>query len=66
MYKVMVMKQCGCFTREGISSEYSYDVKKDALEKALKLLEVMNEEFCGKHRFRIVEDGDNLIIVEGK
>jgi hypothetical protein len=60
------MKQCGCFTRRGIPNEYPYKTKKEALEKALKLLEEMNEEFCGKHRFKIVEDGDNFNIVEGK
>ena len=64
MYTVTVEKRCGCFTRSGLESEVNIESKEEALAKAKEMIGHMNETFCKKHTFEIVEEGMNLKIVE--
>jgi hypothetical protein len=62
MYKVTMEKQCGCFKRSGEAAEKIFENKDDALIEATAWAERMNEEFCQKHAFSIVENGDDLVV----
>jgi hypothetical protein len=40
----------------------AFDNKDDALVEAQDWAEEMNETFCRKHRFAVVEEGNDLLI----
>ena len=65
MFQVNIPQQCGCFRRSGKESSLSFESKDDALMHAQELVETMNNEFCQKHSFRVVEDGSQFIILMG-
>jgi hypothetical protein len=62
MFNVRLEKECGCFKRSGMESVKTYENKDDALIEAKEWAEEMNETFCQKHNFSIVEEGNDLII----
>jgi len=64
MYKVEVVKRCGCFTKSNLPYEYKFDSFGDASQKARELVEKFNKEFCGKHQFKIEEDATSFKIIE--
>ena len=64
MVKVTIEKRCGCFTREGMSGVYEFETKSDADKKVTELLELMNNKFCGKHKFKKLEQANEIVIVE--
>lgn len=63
MFQVNVPQQCGCFRRSGKEDSISFDNKDDALMHATELAHTMNNEFCKKHNFNVVEDGNQFIIL---
>ena len=65
MYQVNVPQQCGCFRRSGKEASVSFDNKDDALLHATEMAETMNNDFCQKHNFNVVEDGNHLVILMG-
>lgn len=62
MSTIIVEKECGCFKREGYQNNIVCESKEEALTKALEMTEDMNETFCKKHCFSVVEDGENIVI----
>ncbi len=64
MVTLEVEKRCGCFTREKLHSGLSFKTKKEAIKKADEMLDVMNKKFCGKHKFKIIEEDKTIRIVE--
>ena len=62
MYSINVEKECGCFKRSPFDNNRSFDNKDDALIEAKKMENHMNEEFCGKHKFELIENGNNFVI----
>lgn len=62
MYNVKIEKECGCFKRSGMESVKTFDNKDDALIEAQEWASEMNETFCQKHNFSIVEEENDLII----
>lgn len=66
MYKINVDKECGCFKRSDLDNNVSFESKDDALMNATKMVSHMNEEFCGKHEFSLVENGDTFQISLGQ
>lgn len=62
MFKVTVPQQCGCFRRSGKEDLTVFDNKDDALMHATNMSEYMNREFCKKHKFNVVENGDTFLI----
>jgi hypothetical protein len=62
MITVKMEKQCGCFKRSDFQEEQTFETKEEALKEALEMCEDMNETFCQKHNFSVVEDGDILMI----
>jgi hypothetical protein len=64
VYRVEVVKQCGCFTKSGLSSEYSYDSLAEASKKAEELAKQFNDDFCGKHKFKVENAGNTIKVIE--
>jgi len=62
MFNVRMEKECGCFKRSGMPSIKAFDNKDDALTEAGEWAGEMNDTFCRKHRFSVVEEGNDLII----
>ena len=62
MFNVNMEKECGCFKRSGMESIKTFDNKDDAMIEAAQWAEEMNETFCQKHNFSIIEEGNDLII----
>jgi hypothetical protein len=62
MFNVKMEKECGCFKRSGMESVKTFENKDDAMIEAAQWAEEMNETFCQKHNFSIIEEGNDLII----
>lgn len=62
MSKIIVEKECGCFKRSDFENHKEYESKEQALTEALAMAEDMNETFCQKHNFQVVEQGDDVVI----
>ncbi len=62
MSKVIFEKECGCFKRSEHENHKEYSSKEEALTKALELAEEMNEVFCKKHCFSVVEEGNDIVV----
>ncbi|DAB37383.1 MAG: hypothetical protein A2552_01105 [Sulfuricurvum sp. RIFOXYD2_FULL_44_160] len=62
MFNVKMEKECGCFKRSGMESIKTFENKDDAMIEAAQWAEEMNETFCQKHNFTIIEEGNDLII----
>jgi len=65
MFEVNVAQQCGCFRRSGQAATVSFDNKDDALIHAQEMVSTMNDEYCQKHNFNVVENGNQFVIVMG-
>ncbi len=62
MNKVIVEKECSCFKKSDLQNNMEFDSKNEALIKALRMKDKMNQEFCRKHDFLMHEkDGDFII-----
>ena len=62
MIHVRIEKECGCFKRSGMPSVKTFETKEAALAEAEAWAEEMNETFCRKHNFTVVEEGNDLLI----
>ncbi len=62
MYKIMLDKECGCFRRSDMQNNITLDSKDEALEKALEMVNSMNNDFCNKHKFSLEEAGQTFLI----
>lgn len=62
MYRIVVERECGCFKRSEIENNITVDSKDDALMKSLEIKDIMNEKFCGKHKFNVREEENTFVI----
>jgi len=62
MYTVHIEKECGCFKKSGLPREMEFDERQDAIQKARTLECRMNQEFCSKHYFDAIDEGDRIVI----
>ncbi len=62
MFNIKVEKECGCFKKSSIQNNQRVDNKDDALFKAQNMAKEMNETFCQKHNFKVVESDNDFII----
>lgn len=62
MYKIIVDRECGCFKRSDMQNNIKVASKDEALEKALEMVNTMNNDFCAKHSFILEEAGDTFLI----
>lgn len=63
MFQVSIPQQCGCLRRSGKETTLSFENKDDALMHAQELAREMNNEFCKKHNFSVLEEGSDFMIV---
>jgi len=63
MYNVIMEKECGCFKRSDFQSMKSFESKDNALIYAQELCEDMNETFCQKHRFNVIETSETEMMI---
>ncbi len=66
MYTINVDKECGCFKKSEYSNNMTFESNDDALLQANLMKNHMNSEFCGKHGFELVENGDIFQISMGQ
>lgn len=62
MFKIIVEKECSCFKKSNLENRVEFQSKDSALMEAMRMATQMNDEFCGKHEFQAVEDGDVMTI----
>ena len=62
MFKVYVNKECGCFKKSDFTNNMTFESKDDALLQATEMAKDMNETFCQKHEFRVLEGNDEFMI----
>ena len=62
MFKIIVEKECGCFKKSGLKNRIEVISKDDALLKSIEMKNHMNDEFCGKHDFKVQEVGNDFVI----
>lgn len=62
MHKIIIEKECGCFRRSDLVNNQEITSKDEALSTAISMKNQMNDEFCGKHDFDLVEDQNNFVI----
>lgn len=62
MYTVTVPQQCGCFKRSDFQASQNFDDKDQALLEASEMAKAMNDTFCKKHAFTVVEENNNFVI----
>jgi len=62
MFHVEIKNSCSCLIKRGLTEIQSFDTKEDAEEEANKLLELMNNEFCKKHRFELKNEFGSFTI----
>ncbi len=62
MFTVKVSKECGCFKKSDFENNAEYVDKDEALMQAQKMTKIMNDDFCQKHNFTLIEDGSSFTI----
>jgi len=62
MFKIIVEQECGCFKKSNLENGISIDSKDGALLKSLEMRDTMNDDFCGKHTFKVQEVANNFVI----
>ena len=62
MFKITVDKECGCFKKSDFENNRTFSSKDDALIEAQNMVNVMNNDFCGKHDFTLREEDTNFSI----
>ncbi|MFA6137370.1 MAG: hypothetical protein WC667_04715 [Sulfurimonas sp.] len=62
MFKVVIEKECGCFKKSDLENNLEIASKDEALMKSIEMRDYMNDEFCGKHEFKVQETGNNFVI----
>ena len=61
-YHVVMEKLCGCAKKANLSAIESFTCKEDAQEFAYELADKLNNSYCGKHGFDVVEVDENFVI----
>ncbi|MEA1879835.1 MAG: hypothetical protein U9N11_04260 [Campylobacterota bacterium] len=63
MYTVYMEKECACFSKSEYTNNNTFEKQQDAYAYVNALVELMNEEFCGKHTFYSQRaEGDNFVV----
>ena len=62
MYQITVERECGCFKRSDLQNNISVDNKDEAMMQSLEMVKRMNDDFCGKHGFKLIEADQQFVI----
>ena len=65
-HHVVVEKMCACAKRKEMPQIKTFDDKESALMVARAWAQELNETFCGKHGFDVVEVDDHYVISVGE
>jgi len=61
-HHIVLEKLCTCAKKANIEQIRSFESKIEAEEHAYEWADSLNNSFCGKHGFDIVEVDDNFVI----
>lgn len=61
-HHVVLEKLCLCARKQKTEQIRTFDTKEEAEEHAYEWADALNNNFCGKHGFDIVEVDDNFVI----
>ena len=62
MHKIMVERECGCFKRSQLENNIVMENKDEAMIQSLEMVSKMNNDFCGKHQFKLIEADNDFVI----
>jgi len=62
MAKINVELECGCFKKSDYENGREFASKEEALQEAKLMESYMNQNFCQKHIFSVVEKGEDIHI----
>lgn len=63
MYMVQMEEECECFKKSDYTNNNSFKTQQEAYQYSNILVELMNEEFCGKHTFYSQRaEGNNFVV----
>ena len=62
MAKVNMEFECKCFKASKYENGVEYASLEEARKKAGEMVADMNENFCGKHKFGVKDDGEDVMI----
>jgi HSP20 family molecular chaperone IbpA len=62
MHHVVIEKLCNCAKKRNTEQVRSFDTKQEAEEHAYEWADTLNNSFCGKHGFDVIEVDDNYVI----
>ena len=60
-HHVVIEKLCACAKKNSLERIYSFDTKEEAQEYAYQWADKLNNSYCGKHGFDVVEVGDDAL-----
>jgi len=63
MYTVQMEEECSCFKKSEYSKSNEFKTQQEAYTYSNVLAELMNEEFCGRHRFYAQPADDNSFVI---
>jgi len=61
-YHIVIEKLCKCALKRGTEQIRSFDTKEEAQEHAYEWADSLNNSFCSKHGFDVVEVDENFVI----
>jgi hypothetical protein len=61
-YHVVLEKLCGCAKKHSLEQIRSFHSRQEAEEHAYEWADNLNNTYCGKHGFDVVEVDDNFVI----
>ena len=65
VYKVTVQNPCSCFVKRGFAEVQEFQAKDDAKVQVQSMLKEMQDTFCKKHKFQLIEQfGDYTILIQ--
>ena len=65
MYKVKVNNACSCFLKSGMAETLEFSTEEEAQKEAEEMLKKMQNYFCKKHEFSMIEKfGDFSIFIK--
>jgi hypothetical protein len=62
MFHVVIEKLCTCAKKHNLEQIRSFNTKEEAEEHAHEWADNLNNTYCGKHGFDVIEVNDNFII----
>lgn len=62
IYYVKVQGACSCYLKTGLPEISQFDSEEQAKNEAEYIFGIMNSTFCHKHKFDLIQSGNEFII----